>query len=363
MLPLDSWFSWIVCSISILLIPIIGISYIGFRLNARREQLCAFFSRPGILEPYLRSRGESIPVSNSTKENLAIFDKLFRNEFSQEYGTGAFLCSLIAASVSSALVIVVLSFGKTFIPDSLIQPLFFALFGGFVWNVSSLVGRYNLLEITPSLFYRMQIRYLLSLALGLLVVSILREGELANLTAFVLATLPDIEVWKFVRRRAGLGEIQDSFPPLSKIQGMNQSTLEQLDDMGIHTTQELAFADPLRLLFRSNFPPRTVLDWIDQALLYNFVGDAIHDLRTRGIRRAIELAKTLHYPAVFDDLAKVLKLTKKEFTWLVYCLKYQPQVDLLLKIHGAFIEDNDLFAAERKEEESEINSLKNTVDR
>jgi hypothetical protein len=51
----------------------------------------------------------------------------------------------------------------------------------------------------------------------------------------------------------------------------------------------------VRLLFRTNIEWNVVLDWVDQAMLINFVGSRIEELRrSAGIRGAIELASVYH---------------------------------------------------------------------
>ena len=77
---------------------------------------------------------------------------------------------------------------------------------------------------------------------------------------------------------------------LADIQGLEDSRDRQkLVSLGITTVQALATADPLLLFFRTTFPIRTVVDMIDKAILYLYIGDKVKELRTHGINGVIEL--------------------------------------------------------------------------
>jgi hypothetical protein len=77
---------------------------------------------------------------------------------------------------------------------------------------------------------------------------------------------------------------------LAAIQGLEDSRDRQkLVSLGITTVQALATADPLLLFFRTTLPIRTVVDLIDKAILYLYIGDKVKELRTHGINGMIEL--------------------------------------------------------------------------
>jgi hypothetical protein len=78
-------------------------------------------------------------------------------------------------------------------------------------------------------------------------------------------------------------------PPLSLVQGLNKEVIDRLEEEGISSTVELAYYDPIKLFFKTNFQWAWVIDVVDQAILINYVGDKIDALRPVGIRGAIEL--------------------------------------------------------------------------
>jgi hypothetical protein len=73
---------------------------------------------------------------------------------------------------------------------------------------------------------------------------------------------------------------------------MTDGMLGRLLNEGHESVQQLANADPFKLLLRTNLDWKTVLDLVDQAILFNYTGPNGASLRTIGIRGSIELATT-----------------------------------------------------------------------
>lgn len=136
---------------------------------------------------------------------------------------------------------------------------------------------------------------------------------------------------------------------------MDQETIERLNELGIHTLQEPANVDPVSLLFRTNFPPKVALDWIDQAILYNYVGEVAGALRGRSVRGAIELAAVRgeENDDLWRDVAGVLKITQNEAKYLVEMLRWDHQVRLVWRIWDAFRDSDELSEDSDDEDEGE----------
>jgi hypothetical protein len=110
---------------------------------------------------------------------------------------------------------------------------------------------------------------------------------------FAVGTLPLSAIWSFVRQRANLqideGKHWES--DLYLVQGLTTSARDRLIAEDIDSVQRLAFADPIRLLFRTNIEWNVLLDAVDQALLIDYAGEKITKVRDIGIRGAIEMAE------------------------------------------------------------------------
>ena len=89
----------------------------------------------------------------------------------------------------------------------------------------------------------------------------------------------------------------------------------------------------------SNFPPKVLVDWMDQAFLVNYVGDGIKELRVRGIRGSIEMA-SLHGVEDTDprmaSVATALKVTPADVRNLINNLYTDNHMRLIWELWGVF---------------------------
>ena len=69
------------------------------------------------------------------------------------------------------------------------------------------------------------------------------------------------------------------------------SVIDRLTKEGISSTEQLANADPIRLLLRTSIEWKTILYMIDGTLLFNYLGEKASVLRKKGFRTTIELAE------------------------------------------------------------------------
>jgi hypothetical protein len=241
-------------------------------------------------------------------------------------------------------VLVAEAFGQSLRPDTP-PAVLYAVLGAFFWGAWTVIRGSARWDLMPQTFYWVLFRYILAVAYGLLA-SELFTAAFANLGAFVVATLPFAESLRFVRSRLS-GQIKgwspaEGHPRLGDLQGLDPSTVERLEELGVYTTQELALSDPLDLLLRSNFSPKILIDWMDQAFLYNYVGERILELRRRGIRGAIELASLRDEPEVaglLQSLAQVLGISEADIRNLIRSLYLDNQLRLIWEVWGVFEED------------------------
>lgn len=87
---------------------------------------------------------------------------------------------------------------------------------------------------------------------------------------------------------------------------MSQTVIDRLQEEGIYTIQQLAYADPVDLVIRSNFQYAHIVDWVDQAILSIYMPDTLDRLRPCGIRGALEFAHLQGNPALLIQVASVL---------------------------------------------------------
>lgn len=347
-----SWYAGLLILTGILVVPLTSISYIFFRLAARESQLKNLFKLHGILIAYLNSKGVNVsrkPGETDEEHHRRleqIFDSIFETEMRGEYGRIQYFFGFFVASGVTGLVLHYLGTSSlgAFLAGSttaLPTPVQVGLLGAFAWNLWLLLNSYDKLDLPPSTFYWMPFRYVVGVVSGLFANQVLKSGEVANIFALVASAIPYPTLLEFLRNKiAVFKEAHAGEPPIWKIQGMPQDTIDRLATLGIRTTQEMAYSDPLMLLFRTNFQPKIVIDWIDQCLAYNYFGDQLGDdlklLRARGIRGSIELSGLKDNDPALPEIAQILKVTPNELKYFRNKLLNDYQLKLISTLWEQF---------------------------
>jgi hypothetical protein len=226
---------------------------------------------------------------------------------------------LIPASLLSLLYFCMLSLGISALPVEapcstylcqpfpsidrhwLINPAFAAL-GAYVFNFGFLARRGYMADITKNAYWSAINRLIFAVGFGiaLSMATTTRgwgfRGETLGFISFAIAFIPRVAVsWL---RRAGtnyFGERDDAVHELSLqlVQGIDIWKVARLEEEGIESVQNLATASAVTLAAKMHYPLRTIVDWVDQAIL---------------IQRFPESAKRL--PAIGVPVSAI------EFAWL-----------------------------------------------
>jgi len=227
-------------------------------------------------------------------------------------------------------------------------------------------------DLDPGLYYSVTYRVVFSSIAAWVVslVGIFAAGSIP-LVALGIGLFPLERTWNFITERAasilGAGQNEKEVGiELANIQGLEHSTNRQrLIDVGITTVQALATADPLLLFFLTTFPLRAVVDMIDKAILYLYLGDKTTELRQHGINGVIELValaklaeeipayqgqedtpsgeplgklfKGLNTDKLLNDIAAVIGQTPEELKAFIYNMYYDPMVKFIYEIWGRYL--------------------------
>jgi hypothetical protein len=161
-----------------------------------------------------------------------------------------------------------------------------------VWSLHDAVERYRSGDLTPSSLHGMWVRVLISALVAPIFVGAL-DASLQYAGAVAVGLFPVQTI-----RRSILAKIpaiteptrEEDPPSLHLLQGMTDEIQQRLRDEGIARVQHLAYRNPYQLLLRSDIEWSTIVDFVDQALLVQHVGDKIAKLRVLGVRGAIDFA-------------------------------------------------------------------------
>src|SRR5438445_3955231 len=265
-------FPGVLILIGSLTLPTIGVAYLFLRIRLRREDFLALFTDPAVGGPYLATRGQLIKrdaneaIEAYRSRVKAECTKFCLRQFKGEFGRLHWLLPLILAALLTWITITFLiqeAFG-TPLKEETPLPIFFALLGGLLWSFYVVFRDYTQTDLSPTTFYWIAFRYVLAIALGSLASEVFATG-FANVGAFVLAILPFEDTIRFIRSKIPDLEAEKVELKLTSLQGLTPDNAERLKELGVQTIQQLAYADPLRLLLGSNLSARVLIDWMDQA--------------------------------------------------------------------------------------------------
>jgi hypothetical protein len=253
------------------------------------------------------------------------------------------------------------------IPDALA----YGFVGAYLACILTIFDGFRRYDLDPGLYYSITYRVMFS-SFAAWVASLMFANNFQPLIALGIGLFPLEKTWSFITERAasvlGTGQNEKEVGiELANIQGLEHSTNRQrLIDVGITTVQALATADPLLLFFLTTFPLRAVVDMIDKAILYLYLGDKVKELRTHGINGVIELValaklaekipayqsqdntpaadeplgelfKDVNTEELVNNVANVIGQTPQELKAFIYNMYYDPMVKFIYEIWGRYL--------------------------
>ena len=353
------------------------------RLDTRREQLLQTLLSLSLQDEYVlmrhKEKYEEWKKCSAEKTMIDDFEnKYFNLDFRSGHSHQDFVWPLLLFTIFIAigwvfsLQRVLPDFtplhGLVKIPDALA----FGFVGAYLASVVTIFDGFRRYDLDPGLYYSVTYRVVFSSIAAWVVslVGIFAAGSIP-LVAFGIGLFPLERTWTFITERAasvlGAGQNEKEIGiELVNIQGLEHSTNRQrLIDVGITTVQGLATADPLLLFFLTTFPLRAVVDMIDKAILYLYLGDKTKELRQHGINGVIELValaklaeeipayqgqedtpsgeslgklfKGLNTDKLLNDIAAVIGQTPEELKAFIYNMYYDPMVKFIYEIWGRYL--------------------------
>lgn len=351
------------------------------RLDTRRKQLLQTLLSLSLQDEYLLTRHkekyEEWQKCSNGEQLVEQFEKKYFNlDFRAGNSHQDFVWPLLLFTIFSAIGWVLTLqrvlpdfsplHGLRAIPDALA----YGFVGAYLACTLTIFDGFRRYGLDPALYYSVTYRIMFS-SFAAWVASLLFATNIQPIVALGIGLFPLQQTWTFITERAasamGLGQNEKEVGlELANIQGLEHSTNRQrLIDVGITTIQALATADPLLLFFLTTFPLRSVVDMIDKAILYLYLGDKTKQLREHGINGVIELValaklaekipayrnqddsataeplgalfKDIDTEAVVNNLAKVIDQTPQELKAFIYNMYYDPMVMFIYEIWGRYL--------------------------
>jgi len=205
--------------------------------------------------------------------------------------------------------------------ESPVLPIVVTFVGAYLFNMGLIVRRLYLYDLNDNLFWGCMNRLLLSIGVAI-AMAIAFPDQRDDITLVFFATpfiLNKVLVGILHAATAQLGKLlnragqQADMPELQQINGINIWKEYRLEEEGIEEVQNLATADVIELAVKTHYNLRTLIDWIDQAIVLTRFGGKTQKLKDAGVNiSAVELASQAPEnhanPAVAARLAEVLEM-------------------------------------------------------
>ena len=235
----------------------------------------------------------------------------------------------------------------TFPVDESLLMLGMAFLGAYLWGMQNIFRRYMSDDLNPGVFYGLSMRMLLAGALAVVIFNAYEalagaagstsSGGVGNTMwpalAFVLGMFP----------QRGLTWLREKIPifspethrtvrrlPLEMIEGISIHDRLRLEECGLDSCHDLATTDFVPLAVNTPYSARTLIDWILQAKLCIYCGEAMRDLRDYGFRTIIDLDSMT--PEQMDVLAQETSVTRPALVQAKMYLNRSREIARLRKI-------------------------------
>jgi hypothetical protein len=150
----------------------------------------------------------------------------------------------------------------------------YALAGAYVWSLYEIQLRRSTNDLTPLELFWTDLRYLAAVPIGFCV-ALLATDVAHPAVAFGITALPINDIRRLFRKKAleriGVGALGADGPPdgllTAVVEGIDLDAVTRLEELQITTYSSLAYADPIRLMAKTGYPLRLIVQWIDHALL------------------------------------------------------------------------------------------------
>jgi hypothetical protein len=174
------------------------------------------------------------------------------------------------------------------------RPALYTFVGVYLFNLGAMVRRLYLADVNEQVFWGGVNRLLLSMGLSLVVM----KAGLEKFEGFVYFSIGFIAniflewVLENTLKVLNMNKPKQDDLPLQMVRGIDIWKEYRLEEESIDNVQNLATADVLELAVRTHYGVRTLIDWIDQALiLTRLTTDQVKILASQAMAlSAIELA-------------------------------------------------------------------------
>jgi hypothetical protein len=344
-----------------------GVPYLLAILNFRRRTmvkrraLTNLLSDPYILNQYM----DRFPARKSLNDADSIAKDYFTTYYNRFEYLSALGLSFLTGSAALIFVLARIGFPAPFLGDQVVafiqkaasgEAVLWALVGSYLWNCYDLIRRTANFDLPPDAFAKMWLKLWVAAA----VAAILSNGVVEALQpalGFAIGLISIPVLFEVVADKASkLLNVKttegDASTKIAVLQGATPEVIDALSNLDINSTVQLAYCDPINLMMTIHLGWVVIVDLVDQALLFNYIGADIAKIRSGGYRGCIEVASigaNLNGDAKqkivgsnsLINFASLLGWPEAKAMDLVQTLYVDAQVNLIWDMFGGNYRDRD----------------------
>lgn len=269
------------------------------RVAVKRRALTNLLADPVILSRYM----DRFPTKKGLNDAESIANDYFSTYYNRHEYLSALVLNFISGCVALLFITARIGFPSPLLNSHVIEfirtpgwgdAVLWSLIGSYLWNCYDLIRRTTNFDLTPNAFTEMWLKLWIAAA----VASIISSGiapALQPAVGFAIGLISIPVLFEIVADRASKvlsvkSTEGDTGTAIRVLQGATPNVIDTLNDFDIESTVQLAYCDPMNVMMSTNLPWVVIIDLIDQALLFNYMGPDVAKIRSGGYRGSIEVA-------------------------------------------------------------------------
>jgi hypothetical protein len=243
------------------------------------------------------------------------------------------------------------------------DPIVYAFLGAYFFSLQMLFRRYVREDLRKSAYLAVSLRIILAVMgtwVAITAITAIGKGKVHAtdtsllIVGFVIGVFPRIAwqfiqgAWKAMMRKLGLSKAvlpsMESGLPVSYLDGLTVWHEARLEEEDIENIPNMATTEIIDLMLRTRFSPDRIIDWVDQAILFTYLGpDQKEDkeggsrrdqLRLHGIRTATSLIRAFGEAESRKDADEVEKIlsqsSRSHVRSLLDAIETEPNLTLIM---------------------------------
>lgn len=312
---------WIAYTITIGLIPLFVLMHLVFPKQERADRLIKLHNE---LTSLVGKDNEKLTL----KEVNSIYDQV--KQVHDSRSSIYYVFPLILLTVIEAIgFFVIFTHYTPLIPNLIIDEfvfsvpnsILFGFFGGWIYSLYSILSRYRTSDISTGLIFSLTFQIFFSGISAYFILQLLEVSpSTSSALAFAIGFIPYSDSTEWIQNKANSMLVtgkQEFFSNerrvalerdnLIYVPGLSKLDIRRLNEEGVFTVQQLAFANPLSLYYVTTYDLFSIVMWVNEAYLRTYVTDDIAlKLASIGIRGATSLnVSEIVQNKNNDDLLKI----------------------------------------------------------